>query len=744
MKFAALLLWSLAASPFTSMIMSEYTPSPLELYAFTSCDLYRTVHSLTNTLLVGDLTSPRPELLACDASGGMSVEDPTEESSSPYLESQYTLGSLQQHFNDTDPSGLTIALWITPALTTTTTMTHHQPILTLGSKVLHTVLPDDLSSTTGCPGYDFQLVQIYDEVLVSYTDGDPARSCRYRQVPYVTLPENETIHVAVTFDTSRTYIYMNSIGGRVLGPPNSFDTTLQHWNLADSSLQLFAAYASEVVFRGAIHQLDLFDQFLEGPQIAAVYEEGVSHDVASQEQVVVLATPQKHGNIIRQDARPATPLTLRLGSSNVTSAVLQLQVELLSLPRHGRLWTIADDELSAAVEVLTNNTRFPLALGESAVSVHYELTSNTSSEDTYDYFKYFNQPTVNAYGENLLLDPESFDFRVLAYDKNAQLLATSPSVQQNVYVVHVNHPPILLSVPEEAILDVVDPSNAFVVGIDFADDPRDRNLDRVRVDVWTSSSGAGGGELSLPQPFLPYADFESCRHRNWSSWQCVGDGNRDRSMTFVAFPDMIPLILHHLEYYSSSSDDSDEITIRVSDGAGGMCLEDAEHLQFQQQQQQQQQQSSSLWRDDDHHHHYNFTSIRDHCFQIEATVSVPSYSYNDTDTSGPSCKGLFGVCFLIWQKFLGLGVAMLIVIAMVKCFWCFFPSWLARKMARGTAIDVDDDDENSPPTATTTPKQDKTKKEGDRDDGGDDDSPKDGADADNKEEELETTTNEEV
>ena len=440
-------------------------------------------------------------------------------------------------------------------------------------------------------------------------------------------------------------------------------------------------------------------------------------------------------NVIRQDARPATPLTLRLGSSNVTSAVLQLQVELLSLPRHGRLWTLAD-ELSAAVEVGPNNSRFALALGESAVSVQYELTSNASSEDTYNYF---NQPTVNAYGTTLPLDPESFDFRVLAYDKNAQLLAASPSVQQSVYVVHVNHPPILLSVPEDAILDVVDPNNAIVVGIDFADDPRDWNLDRVRVDVWTSGGGAGGGELSLSQPFLPYADFESCRHRDGSSWQCVGDGNRDRSMTFVAVPDMIPRILRHLEYYSSSSDDSDEITIRVSDGAGGMCLEDAEHLQFQQQQQQQQQ-SSSLWRDNDHHHH-NFTSIRDHCFQIEATISVPSY--NDTGTSGPSCTGLFGFCFLSWPKFVGLGVAILMTIFCVCGFWCCLRNCCPSCLARGTAIDVDDDDDS--PTPATTTEQDEPKKEDDRDGGGDD-SPMDGADDadDNEEEELETTTNEEV
>lgn len=647
-------------------MLTMMTVAPVERYSMTACDLYRTVPPLLDPSFVGNLVSLQPERLACDlASNGMRIatsqhdeDEGTQQETTtstvqetPLLESQQTLESFQENLAK-NTSGFALAVWFSPAPESFFKM---QPILTLGLQT-PPVLPDDFY-TPGCPGYDLQVVQFQQKIFISYTDGDPGRSCRYLGVPNFNLlhQANELIHVIVTFDSVYTSIYVNGLG-QVLGARNIFDPSLQHWTMENNTLQLFGAYASEDTFGGAIMQVDLFGSTLNGTQVADLYDEGPYY--AAPPPVAVFAQAQENGTMIRQDEL-TVPLTLQLGSANSTSTVLQLQVDLLSLPKHGRLVSTS----SGSTSNIGTGTRLPIEMGESSAFVQYELLSDD----------YFNQPTVNAHGDSLDLESESFDFRILACDpKNTErLLATSTTVTQIVHVAHVNHPPTRLDAPDEAVLDNVDTSLAVIVGIAFEDDPRDFSMDRVRVDV-----SADHGNVSLASPLRSLADFDSCRSRSLSAWRCV-DGPA-RSITFVALPDYVSLILRHLEYSRLSPGDADEIVVRVFDGAGGMCLDNAEHWEYQ----------HSIMMDDDSNNMNNFfPTIRDDCFQVQASIGVPSYDIKNPNKKKDDSRGFFDVPDLL---FFGL-----LIVLVAPCAWCLrrqCPSF----MARGAAVEVDNDDDESP------------------------------------------------
>ena len=622
-------------------------PSPLERYSLTACDIFRTFPSLSEASYAGSLISLHPELLKCNPSGGVSIDfdlvadvqgkgSTEEKAQAPMvlLESQSTLTDLQNRLIEgINSTGFTVAAWFTPTLELNGNI---EPIFTIGGKAhTPTITPDDYSYsfTAGCAGYDFQIAEFEKSILISYTEGGPTRSCRFLRT--FDLTEAVPTHVAVAFDLHSTNIYVNG-KAMIVGVPNLFDVTLQHWNTTESSLQLFTAYSSENMFQGAIHQIDLFDQYVQASQVTALHQEGVIY-VQSPEIKVAAKVDEIR---IRQDA--TEPVLLGLGSWNSTSTVFKLQVELLSLPQHGVL------TLDSAP--VTAKSRFPIAMNASSISLDYTLTSPD----------YFNVPAVNAYDQDLRLGSESFKFRVLAFDAKDELIATSLTVIQPVHVVHVNHPGVL-SVPQDSVLDVIYPTMATVKGIKFAD-PLDFNMDRVRVDLWVEH-----GQLSLLPAYLPLADFDSCSQRD--GWQCVGDGLEDQRMTFLAIPGDIPFILRSLGYQSLSPGTADEISIRVSDGSGGLCLSENEHAQYQ----------------DDFGN--VFTSIRDECFQMQALVRYPGFG--TVDMANPNKKGsggIFGSGFLSTADLLFW--ALLIVIVAGCALGC---RRLYRCLARGIIVEVDDD-----------------------------------------------------
>jgi hypothetical protein len=122
------------------------------------------------------------------------------------------------------------------------------------------------------------------------------------------------------------------------------------------------------------------------------------------------------------------------------------------------------------------------------------------------------------------------------------------------------------------------------------DDP-DRNIDRVRVDIWTLN-----GTLAI-QNYLDLADFGARTIPSRPTWQCHGNPKGSSNMTFLAEPNSVSLILSSLQYEGHHWNQEDSIVIRIYDGSGGPCLEEEEH---------------------------KYNSIHDACFEIVATMTVPA------------------------------------------------------------------------------------------------------------------------
>ena len=248
--------------------------TPIERYSLTRCNLDRTVHSSIVPSVTGSLLSLRPEQLACAPSSGMNVTINDEfgilaNSSTtqypPFLESE-ALKALQDSLTNST-LGFALAAWFTPALEIDAAeMYQMQPLITFGSQA--TGNTSEVIDGPGCPGYVLQIAQFQRKIHISYLDGDLGRSCRYLRVDNFNLLNwvGKMIHLALTFDSVYTNIYVNGIG-RVLGARNVFDPSLKHWNMEESSIQLFSAYSSEYIFGGSILQVDLFSKVLDAAEI---------------------------------------------------------------------------------------------------------------------------------------------------------------------------------------------------------------------------------------------------------------------------------------------------------------------------------------------------------------------------------------------------------------------------------------------------------------------------------------------
>jgi hypothetical protein len=449
------------------------------------------------------------------------------------------------------------------------------------------------------------------------------------------LTADAVIHVIAVWSGHDMDVYIN---GESIFPnkiPIDFDLTRYRWFDPGRTVQLFSNYQSDVVFRGSIQQVSIFDRFLSASQVKAIHEEGVIY--VEPPEIVLFAKEQDKVPAIHQDA--VEPVTLQIGALNTSSPFLRLAYHVTSAPSHG--------VLSIDGKEIGDKGLIPLPLGTMYVEMNYTLKS----------FDYFNVPSVTAYNTNLGLEPETLDVRLVALDARSQVIGASTTVTHYIHVVHVNHRP-QLRVPDEATRSAADPMQAGVFGIDFSD-PLDFNLDRVRVDV-----RANIGLLTLQEEHRDLADFESCRRRDYSAWQCGGTGYRNRRMIFVAIPDDIPFIFRNLGYESLKPGAEDEIMINIYDGSGGMCLDEREHLVH----------SSALGG--------NFTSVRNGCFHIQKNITVTGYEVKNGIPGGES-SGLLGFSgglsstadFIFWS------CVLLILLCCTICCKLVCPSCLARGRA---------------------------------------------------------------
>jgi hypothetical protein len=222
-------------------------------------------------------------------------------------------------------------------------------------------------------------------------------------------------------------------------------------------------------------------------------------------------------------------------------------------------------------------------------------------------------------------------------------LGWSEPIQQELAIVHVNHPPSLV-VPAHAriVPQEEQPTNttgigarpiALLEGVTLKDP--DQNMDRVRVDLW-----ALYGTLTLSDEGLELANFDcpatttTTTSNSIVSWQCFGTGMANRNMTFLAEPDDVSSLLSHLQYNAFSWDQTDEIGVRIFDGAEGPCISEEEH------------QRTTFTTNDNFlleledtttttTTHSNkgllYHTIREDCFMIETSIPVPGVPRPDAD-----------------------------------------------------------------------------------------------------------------
>jgi hypothetical protein len=469
--------------------------------------------------------------------------------------------------------------------------------------------------------------------IVSFTDQDGF--CRHLVMRQYSLQLGVLTNLVVQFNQSSMSVFVN--GDRIVnGAPKTINATA--WN-PNVTLQVFGT--DDNVFLGHVLQIDMYRD-ITPEEIVHLYQQGVYYPSSNMEPVLIILPPSVQSVLIPQDA--TQPIDIPLKSGNNTGSVFKLAVQLLSLPKYGSLWY--KNETNGQDRPVNLHDTMLLVGNETGVTVQYKLLTST----------YFNAPERNAYGSRIDSIPESIVYRVVALDSKDSVILKSENVSVPIYVIHVNHIPTL-SVPVQG--DLVDASAGeyAIVGIQFSD-PFDFDIDLARVLL-----SAKNGHLSLSPTNLELADFDTCRYRTLSSWQCVGDGYQDRIMSFVGIPADIPFILRNLQYTSFAPGTNDTIVVSVYDGAGGQCLHQEEHVAYH----------SKLGNS-------RATTIHRGCSEVNATILVAGYSSKvrpkAKSTSDPNVD-IAGVPkdALVESLFWG-GVAVLVLMYVLGC--CRIPRCLAR------------------------------------------------------------------
>jgi len=419
-----------------------------------------------------------------------------------------------------------------------------------------------------------------DLVEIRYVDNDPYKSCRILLVRQRPLNNDKLSQIVLTLRKGQTNVYIN--GKQIIeNAPNSFITNLTMWN-PDSTLQLLSNHQPSLAeaYSGALYQVSISGQGNPAEQIQLAYEkrlEIIEDDLLNRKPLKLLASA-KSARVIQGQSS-----LIQLGGFNQSLPEYDVWIELIVLPQHGTL-------LSENGPIRASGARLPLQDAESALFLFYRPWSDD----------FFTTPDTSFSGQVLNLSPDVITFRLLAIGINdGDLLGWSEPVQKDIQIQHVNCPPVL-KINETARVPAQQPFGAGGYPIAYLDgvqlqDP-DKNIDRIRIDVWTDH-----GSLILTE-FANLADFTPRRNRSFTDWQCHGDPSGSRNMTFLTEPDSATKILSSLKYEGFFWDHQDVIVIRIYDGSGNACLDEDEHSQG---------------------------TIHDGCYEIVAKVTVPPISMTE-------------------------------------------------------------------------------------------------------------------
>ena len=558
-----------------------------------------------------------------------------------------------KHFLLQNAGGIAFEVWITPLSVDNSQMT---TIAVIGNENRPRVYP-----YRRCAGAEL-LIGIRDGLLqFRFSDDDNEATCRILDLHQRPLRLNELTQIFVAIgDGGKTDIYINGqpvvqgAGSRIL-------TNMQTWDY-DSTLKLFPDGANTPEnFDGSLHQVSMYNQIVSEEQVESMYNNGLAalgEDLANRDPLRLVAYSEENpARFIQGEAD-----SFRIGGLNMSRPEdYTTMVEIVSLPQFGYL--LADNGT-----VSTPGLRLPLTGNFRSLPLFY----STLSKD------YFNVPRLTHSGRELDIHPEFFSYRLIAVpvdnESGDTLFGWSEPIRQELAIVHKNHPPSIVvpdqaTLPEEQSDEIGARPTALIKRVEVKDP--DKNIDRVRVDIW-----AEAGTLTFHEDVLELADFDSCSDRNSRIWRCFGTGVADRNMTFVAEPDDVSRLLSNLEYKGFNWDQRDNITIRIFDGIDGPCLSDQEHrTRFTA--------TENFFSSGEHE---DFTTIHEECFSVVGQIPVPRIRRPEPPSLKDGGKEYLSEIFEV-DDFGGHEILFWSILGIVICcVCCALRACMRCRLARGSKV----------------------------------------------------------
>jgi hypothetical protein len=690
-----------AATTVVDTNTSSISTPPVVRYQF-HCSVDNKPIIVTESLM-GDLKVIRegddsimPDSLSCPYHQFVDGVQSTE-----LLQSNRTVSSLSKSFENA--TALVVETWITPIFSALD-VAKRLPIVSIAQQQL-------LSTNTisgDCDGVELSLVQWGNQLEIRYRDyynylpplDDEDRNykvygCRVLHLKEYTLRYQELHQIVITWKAAGSILEIHINGDELVSInllgrnnddgalfPSSSLYDIQSWD-PTYTLQVFGNQLTSSVYTGMIHQVSMYNQSLSKDEMNQLYQNGVN-----QRNQKFIFDPSNPLNLVASPVDVDKEATLIQGRSvvmgiggdfNTSTPYWDVFVEIMELPKYGDLLTLNGKTVGRVGD------RILVDAAQSRTRVMYR-------QKVQDYFSV---PRYSFNGTALLQDSESFIYRLIAVDKDDsdQIFGRSEPIEQEVQIVHRNHPPEL-DVQDEITKPHEQPKGIGSrpwANIDRAvlHDDNDYNIDRVRVDLWTYN-----GTLSIESDALrEMADFESCASRSTSmlsnspgfSWHCHGKGKNDRNMTFLATPGDVTSILSDIRYDAFYWNQEDTIVVRVFDGSGGPCLKEEEHL---------------IGRSLANNSEPGIPTVHEDCFQIVHAIRVPPLN-RPIDPNDLGVNGFFNELFDVE----GFGIPDLIfwIIVIITTMACCFCCCTIRKCLcscirrRATAvIHVDD----IPPTRT--------------------------------------------
>ena len=485
----------------------------------------------------------------------------------PRIQSNESIASLKHRFERRQ--GLTVETWITPK---DIGSSDYLPIVTIGSLK---DLPHSMRPRDRCHDHDFRLSQYGSYLQLSYTSMGKCQTAIITSIPLVSA----LTHIVVALTNTTTRVHINGIAARTGTITTFMDQHLDNWN-STYGLQLFSDFVSPIievpnapdqVFAGAIHSVKLYDFAIKDDDVTILFRAGLrsgvptdsstddasNGDALRQNSTIVTSrlTPSFSEIVLKEGKTENSPFTI--GGDVYGLNVSTVLVEIVSVPVYGRLF-FNGIHITAGDRLPTKNYLASVTFG--GLDEDFFNVANTTSDRV-----------------DLGLELASFEFRLIEVDGSV-VLAASDTARPLIRVVNVNDVPTLV-VPDEIYLTGEKSSQGrdiYIVNGIHLDDSKDRNVDKVRVEIEVKGKS---GDVQLNQEYLHLAEFSLCSLRSYSDWKCRGDGN-GRSMTFIAEPGNVDLILSDMTYTPYFLKTDDQIVVRVYDGEGGDCLDAAEHVLY--------------------------------------------------------------------------------------------------------------------------------------------------------------------